>query len=95
MADLFAGYGTEPFVADRLVCAPGSTPASFLDRPMVQLFSQVLCGGAHDALVRQLSEQGQVALVDLERLGVPHASRQAVLAMLVKLGIAQVCAEAG
>ncbi|WP_398331361.1 glycosyltransferase family 4 protein [Vulcanococcus sp.] len=94
MADLFAGYGTEAFAATRLICTPGSTPASFLERPMVQLFSQLLCGGAHGAVIRQLSDEGQISDSDLERLGVPAVRRQAVLAMLVKLGIARVCADA-
>jgi hypothetical protein len=94
MADLFAGYGTETFVASRVICTPGCTPPSFLERPMVQLFSQLLCGGAHGAVIRQLSDEGQISTSDLERLGVPAMTRQTVLAMLVKLGIARVCADA-
>lgn len=88
MADLFSGYGSGPFRDTHLICGSGCTPAAFLDTPMVQLFSQVICGGAHQSLIQHLVTHGQISEMDLAALGVPASRRLAILAMLVKLGIA-------
>jgi len=88
MATLFADYGTATFRSTQLICRQDCTPPEFLDRPMVQVFSQWLCGGAHQALIQHLKRHGQIAPADLAVLGVPPQRWPAILAMLVKLGIA-------
>lgn len=88
MATLFADYGTATFRSSELICRQDSTPPEFLDRPMVQVFSQWLCGSAHQPLIQHLVSHGQIAEADLAALGVPPQRRTSILAMLVKLGIA-------
>jgi hypothetical protein len=89
MARLFAHYGTGAFQASRLVCHPGASSPDLLNRPMQQLFSQLICGAAQQGLIEHLKRHGGVDQAALTALGIPVASHQAVLALLVKLGIAK------
>jgi len=86
---LFAGYGTGNFEGSELICRDHHTPPSFLDQPMTQFFSQLICAGAHQALIQHLTTQRRVTRTDLAHLGVPDSRQGPVLAMLVKLAIAE------
>lgn len=88
-AKLFNKYATGSFQASRLVCQPDASPPDILNRPMQSLFSQLICGGAQQALINHLDQHGSVDVETLTALGIPTASHQAVLAMIVKLGIAE------
>lgn len=86
---LFEGYGTQTFVGSELICREHNTPPSFLDQPMTQFFSQLICGRAHQALIQHLTTQRRLSGADLASMGVPDSRQGAVLAMLVKLAIAE------
>ncbi|WP_255003583.1 glycosyltransferase family 4 protein [Cyanobium sp. HWJ4-Hawea] len=89
MGALFAGYGTKSFTAKEVIARDGHTPADFLDQPMTQLFSHVICGAAHQSLIKHLTSQRRLSCADLTRMGVPASRHGAILAMLVKLAIAE------
>lgn len=89
MAHLFAHYGTGAFHATRVVRKPYASSPDLLIRPMQKVFSQLICGAAQEALIDHLERSYSVDQADLAALGVPIANQQAVLALLVKLGIAE------
>ena len=86
-ARLFATYATGPFQAESLVCNDDCTPASWLLRPMQQVFFTLLCGQALEPLIAHLEQCRSLNLVDLAALGIPPDQYQVVFAALVKLGI--------
>lgn len=89
IADMFRDYGSGSFPAQNLICDEGGTDPNFLDRPMVQFFSHIICGGIHDKLVQHLAVTRRLSLDDLRNFGVASSRHAVIMAMLVKLGIAR------
>jgi len=85
---LFAEYPTRAFQVTPLRTTPLSTPPAWLRRPMQLPFFAQLCGKALDPLIQHLERHSQVDQQQLQQLGVDPAQCRAVLAALVKFGVA-------